>query len=86
MLEGHRAGELLDFRKHFHEHDLRQVFFTRAPRQMRPNQFDDQRIKLLEEHSRCLFVPSPHARQALGHIESGLWSRIGSGHPLIQRR
>ena len=84
MLQRHRAIELINLRKHFHEHHLHQIFFRRAFRQMRPHQLEHQRIQMLHEQPRGVLVPLADALHAGRQIETRLAHAVDR-HTLLIR-
>ena len=72
MLDGDFSGVLADIRKNFDENDLAEVLFAGAAGKMRPDELEDEGIKLANEIGRRLLVLPAQARQAGFHIEAGV--------------
>ena len=81
MLERHFTPILRGVGEHFHKDFLRQVFFIEPARQVRADDFDDDRIEMLDERARGVLVADPHAGQTLRDIQAGRLTHKSSKHP-----
>ena len=72
MLERHFAPILRGVGKHLHKNLLRQIFLVEPPGQMRPDDFDDQGIQMLDQRAGGVLITLMHTRQAHRDIQAGL--------------
>ena len=78
MRQWHRALKLVQSGEHFHKNLLCEVFLQHAPGKMRAHDFNDQRVKVIDQFARRRLVALAHPRETGGQVEGLVGVRHGT--------